>query len=233
MSKMRLYIDKIMKYKQKDQLFFWGMVFLTLLNISALATICYHKMGRRHHPPPMHEFAPPTASPKDAKKLDKYGERMQKRVNKHLQKALDLTGKQADTFWELQKTHFVESSQLKEKMQENKSALFEKVKDGSINPKTLDRLADKIGDAQSELAKVRVEHILSMKEVCNEEQATKLLNILEHSPLVRQRHHGPPHHRPKHDKHGKHHRKHGHHHPPPHHGHHPPPPPPPPPHHRR
>ena len=133
MSKLNSFIDKIMSYKQKDQIFFWGMVLLTLLNISALATICYHKMGRPHHPPPVHHFASPDDASKDAKKRDKYSERMQKRVNKHLQRALELTNKQADTFLELQKTHFAQRNELQEKIQENKSTLFEKVKEGNID----------------------------------------------------------------------------------------------------
>ena len=137
----------------------WIIAILVLLNIGTLASMWLFPLRPPHH-----------------------------RVERYLQKELNLTHEQKMQFKTLRDQHRSITKEYHEEKQKNKKQLFEELSKNPPDSILINDLIKKEGEVHTLLEKTLIQHFMDMKVICSEEQQEKLGQVF--SKMMRPP--GPP-----------------------------------------
>ena len=123
----------------------WIIAILVLLNIATLASMWLFPPRPPHH-----------------------------RIERFLQKELNLTNEQKEQFKSLKDQHLAVTKTYHEELQKNKKQLFETLSKTPTDSVLIDNILEKDGKIHALLEKALVEHFTDLKGICSEEQQEKL-----------------------------------------------------------
>lgn len=145
---------------------FWGLILLTIVNVSALTTIWLQQ--QRTPPRPSSTF-----------------ERL-RRANQFFKEELGLTEQQANQFLDLGQLHGTEVHAIRDSIHILKEELFSELSVSSPDTSKMENIAEKIGAYQIQLERLLYQHFFELQSVCNEKQKEKLASIFsEHFKRIR------------------------------------------------
>ena len=116
----------------------------------------------------------------------------EKRVERYLQKELDLSDEQFEAMHKFRATHFQEKKTLIKEIRKIKRAFLESIDQNTIDSIQIDAYIQKVGLFEEKKERLFVEHLKQLKTVCTPEQQQKLSKVFlkgMHSPHRNQ----PPH----------------------------------------
>jgi protein CpxP len=137
----------------------WTIALLVLLNIVSMAALWYQRGGQ---PPPPQRQA----------------DQRQESVTQFLNRELQLTEDQKKDFEQLRRDHLEASTKLNQKMRTSKKALFDLAGSSSPDKTTIEQLTKEIGDSQTQLELLLVNHFIALRKKCTPEQQVKFDAIL-------------------------------------------------------
>lgn len=142
----------------------WLIILLITLNLFSLGALWFSK-GQ------------------SAPRMDK--REHEKRVERYLQKELDLSDEQFEAMHKFRAAHFQEKKTLIKEIRKFKRAFLESIDQNTIDSIQIDRYVQKIGLLEEKKERQFVEHLKQLKTVCTPEQQQKLSKVFlkgMHSP---------------------------------------------------
>ena len=131
----------------------WLIILLITLNLFSLGALWFSK----GNPPP---------------KADRKGH--EKRIERYLQKELDLSDEQFETMHEFRTVHFQEKKALIKEIRSVKREFLESLDQNAIDSIQIDAYINKVALLEEKKERLFVEHIKKLKTVCTPEQQLKL-----------------------------------------------------------
>jgi Spy/CpxP family protein refolding chaperone len=150
----------------KNRIFYIVLALLFVINITALATISYHRWLR------------PGTAPM---------ERDQPETWQTLQRQVSLTPQQSQTMQNLRLSFEKEVESLRQRMWEKRDALLEEARASSPDLKRIDSLIEEIGALQTDIQKKSVRSLLKDKRILTPGQQKKYFSLFEEHTQVRGR----------------------------------------------
>ena len=123
----------------------WIIAILVLLNIASLASMWLFPPRPPHH-----------------------------RIERFLQKELNLTNEQKEQFKSLKGQHLAVTKAYHEELQKNKKQLFQELSKNPVDSILISNILEKEGEIHALLENALVEHFMDLKGICSEEQQEKL-----------------------------------------------------------
>lgn len=151
----------------KRKHFIWIIAVLTVINLSAIATIYYHVNFQEEAP--VREFYGPDSEPGP----------QDVRPGRFFREELNLTPEQHMQFRDLRRNFHMQANDLTYKMQIKRNEMITELAKEEPDIAKLKQIARDIGDMHTELKELTMEYYLGMKEVCTPEQEEKLYRIFE------------------------------------------------------
>jgi len=142
----------------KNKLAFLFLVLLTIVNVSALVTIGYHRLHFERHFPPVS----PHESPES-----------------FIRHELNLNEKQAKEFESQAKRFREEIDPIRDSLEAKKSNLMNEIMSENPNQDKLSQLSEEIGALHTELEKRTSVHLLEGKSLLTPEQQKKFFSLFK------------------------------------------------------
>lgn len=133
------------------------LVLLAVVNVSALATLAYHRWVR-----PESAAVPPVPASRVC-----------------LEEALSLDGRQKRCLIDLRLSLGREAEAARKRMGEKNKALVEEIKSETPDLTAVGKLIDEISGLQAEIQKLAVGHLIKEKELLTPEQKEKFFRLFE------------------------------------------------------
>ena len=144
-----------MKIFSNNRFVFWIMIFLVLINLTALAT--YFVYTRKN--------VSPVVLPRELKQ------------GIALRQELSLSPDQSRKVNEINLTYQANSQSIISAIREKKAELLDELSKTNSDTLMVAKLIDEVGDEQKKLQQANVKQFLDLKEVCTPEQTQKLSQI--------------------------------------------------------
>lgn len=163
-----------MEYAKKYRWALIGFIILLVLNIATLATIWI--------------IRPPT-------RLAGFGEQEQpRRVQRFLERELDLSRQQRESFRQLRENHMRETRSLVSELLDSRRAYYELLNrpDSAIGVSVKDSLVRRIGSAHARLEESTYNHFQEVRRILDEEQRRQFDSIIEQTIERRSRNRRQP-----------------------------------------
>ncbi len=140
----------------KQRITGWIIVLLVILNVCSLGAT-WVLQSRRSARPPRSRPDP---------------------VRHFLKEELLLTEEQAQQFEELRREHFLQSKAINDEAHQLKKAIMDELFSSSPDAANVEQLAEKIGEKQAELERLRFQHFMAVKSLFQPEQIEKFRTLL-------------------------------------------------------
>lgn len=175
----------------------WVIIILVILNIILLATIWYPRLKSPEKKKQPQEIKQ-TDVDKTYRPEDENKETRAKRLTGFLQKELNFTQDQVDTFMRLREEHFQKADRNRRQSDDLRRELMELLLDDQLDSSRVEELAEKIGKRVAEHEKTVFYHFVELMKVCDLEQRPKYKTLLrEILNQLRPPDHQPPGERPR------------------------------------
>jgi len=148
-----------MDFQKKNRFMLWTIVVLLILNISTLALLWFGLLKR---PKPL----PPPGT----------HERLLEGI-RFLEKELNLSEKQIQQFIESRNKHAEQAKGIHDKIHHLKKQILDELFKSAPDSVIFQKLSHAIGNHQSELEQLLIEHFLELKSYCRPEQQEKLKGL--------------------------------------------------------
>lgn len=144
-----------------------GFIIMVLLNIGTLATIWIIR--------PLFPFRHPIER--------------RERVQHFLERELNLTAQQKQTFLELRRHHFQKSQEIMNNIHQLREHYFDLLEssDSAANQVEVDSIATQIGRLQAKMEENMFDHLEKMRELLTYEQQKKFTRVIEQALRRRER----------------------------------------------
>jgi len=142
----------------KNKLAFLFLVLLTIVNVSALVTMAYHRLHFERHSPPV---CPP------------------KSPESFIRQELNLNEKQAKEFESQAKRFREEIEPIRDSLESKKSDLMNEIMSEKPSQDKLSQLSEEIGALHVELEKMTSLHLLEGKSLLTPEQQKKFFSLFK------------------------------------------------------
>lgn len=154
-----------METKTKKTLLISTIILLIAINISALSTIYFHNKIQTK------KFVE-LKNMKDEVRIQG--------MHRFIRDELRLTDKQFEQFKEISRTNMRATHNITLKLSKKRFMMMNEIAKVNPNLKTLDDIADDIGQLHYELKKTTINHFLELKEICNDDQQEDLQTLFMH-----------------------------------------------------
>jgi hypothetical protein len=151
-----------MSFISRKQLLVFGIILVTLINLSAAATYWFKKPERRRRTRPSTESA-----------------------NNFIAQELDLNASQQETMLVEQKAYFAMMRTIQDSIRGLRRQMFRDLAQNQPDTAALAELAARIGGLQAKFETRTYRHILSLAEICTPEQKEVLAKIIKKSSYRR------------------------------------------------
>ncbi|MCX6236859.1 MAG: periplasmic heavy metal sensor [Bacteroidia bacterium] len=154
-----------MKTENKYTLMVWAIVILTVMNISTVATIVYHKYQSEKAE---------TIAVSDQKQLETDSEKFSGR---YFRDQLNLSREQMDKFKEINPVFRPKARDITIELAQKRKQMLIEMAAAKSDTARLNALSDSIGQLHSNLKKITYRYYLEIKSICDPEQQRKLEQI--------------------------------------------------------
>lgn len=156
-----------MEYSKKFRWAMAGLITMVILNIGTVATIWMIL-------PPSRAVVPDDDPPR--------------RVQRFLERELDLTRQQLDDLRELRREHFQEIRLLTNEIRQSRNAYFDLLKtaDSAVDSARRDSLANQIGRHHVRLEKANYDHFMKLRGLLSNEQKVQFDRIINQTIRMRE-----------------------------------------------
>ncbi|MBN1252475.1 MAG: hypothetical protein JXR51_16725 [Bacteroidales bacterium] len=153
---------------QKKRTIIAIIIFLLLLNISAISTIVYHKI----------QYNDIRNNSEQYNSGNRNIRNPHMRVKKFIKEELGLTDKQFESYCKLKDQNINNSQVIFEKINENKKLIIDEIKEKDPDTLLLDNFAKNIGELHAQIQLETIKHFLEVKKILNENQIEKFELLL-------------------------------------------------------
>ena len=150
------------KYMTKVRVLTWVVIALTVLNITTLSTIFWHKYQFRHD---------------EGRDKDRFQMNEPRRMGKLFDQKLHLTKEQKEQFGKIHFTFRESSHKIINDMQLVRKNMIDEMKKKNIDTTVLYNYAQNIGSLHAQMKKQTVQLYLQLKTVCTPQQQDSLAII--------------------------------------------------------
>lgn len=151
----------------KKKLITWGIILLTLVNISALGTIAYHRFshrGERHHE-------------------NQHGRR------DFLHRELALSDTQAEQMKVLKESFHSDANPIRTVLRTKREQLLQLLTAAESDRAKIGSVQSEIDSLQAELQKLVIDHLLDEKRILTPEQQSRFFSIIRERLMMEASHH--------------------------------------------
>jgi hypothetical protein len=156
-----------MKIFTNKEIWIWILASLLVINIAITATMFLQKRGFDQIPPTARDMHDTLKGKTSHSGFSKWREKM------------GFSEDQERELKKLRNEFKSESASIFEKLHENQQYIFTELNDEFPDPTRLDSLIKETGQLHSEMRKASVEYMLSLRDVTNEEQYLKMLEMMK------------------------------------------------------